>query len=170
MNEIQLRPSDSSALAESGVSPLDAYGAHEPPPEQADTLFHKIHRLLRGRYHWCFLIGGIIGGALGAYLYKTTRPVWMSTASLQIKTYVKPVLPGEQADQTPFDQLRETQISLLKSQRLAEQAMDTKAWKALGRGPVTIEKVTEFMDQVTVSSQGRSEIVRPGDGQLPRPQ
>ena len=65
----------------------------------------------------------------------------------------------QQTDQTPFDQLRETQISLLKSQRIAEHSIDTNTWKSLNRGPVTIEKVTEFMEQLSVTTQGKSEIV-----------
>lgn len=161
-NEMQLRPSD--ALPD---VPQERYGGGDygyrenygdgGTPEE--TLFHKIHRLMRGRYHWAILLGGLIGVVIGGYLYKTTLPLWTSTGTIQVKAMVLSPLGRSDLDFYPFEMLKDTQVNILRGQRLAEVAMQKSPWQALGRDTTSVESLVEFLGSITVVTSGKSEMI-----------
>lgn len=166
MNEIQLRPGDN--LPEVAADPYAA-GTYplgpattgyvpEAQDEGEESIFIKIHRLLRGRYKWCLLVGGILGMGLGFAGYKSTHPVWSSTATIQVKSWVNNPLDRNYNIQ-PFEQLKETQMALFRTQRVIEIAMGTRDWKALGRDNTSVEAMTDFTNAVTIITSPKSEVI-----------
>ena len=165
MNEIQLRPSDNLPdvadpyASAYPLAPAQSGGyAPEMPDAGEETIFTKVHRLLRGRYKWCILVGGVLGAGLGFAGYKSTRPIWSSTATIQVKSWVNnPLTSGSNLQ--PFDQLKETQIALFRTQRVVEIAMSSREWKALGRDNVSVEALTDFTNAIKHQSNAKSEII-----------
>ncbi|HEV8292865.1 MAG TPA: hypothetical protein VGP94_13115, partial [Tepidisphaeraceae bacterium] len=129
-------------------------------PEQMDSVFTRIHRLLRGRYLWAIAIGSVLAAAGGFAGYKATQPLWTCTGMIQIKMGRDVVLfnvPENQTSQAP-EVIKETQIALMRNQRVIAKAMDSPEWKRLGR-PLTDDSVAEFIKKLTITSQGRSEMI-----------
>ena len=130
------------------------------PGENVDSVFVRIHRLLRGRYLWAIVLGSILGG-IGAFAgYKATQPLWTSSAIIQVKMSRDVILyssPENQSTQAP-EVIKETQIALMRSQRVISMAMDTQEWKRLGR-PLSDENITDFMRKLVITPLGRSEMI-----------
>ena len=90
-----------------------------------------IHECLRGRYLLAFalmVVGGLMGAAVG---WKLSPPIFATTAQIQIK----PILPrilyqNEQNEAIPrFDAFVESQLSLIRSNRVIDAAMQRPEWK-----------------------------------------
>src|SRR3954466_2931761 len=80
--------------------------------ENVDSVFVKIHRLLRGRYLWAIGIGSILAAAGAFGGFKATEPLWTCTGTIQIKMNRDVVLntsPENQTTQSP-EVIKETQI------------------------------------------------------------
>jgi succinoglycan biosynthesis transport protein ExoP len=152
-HEIQIR---SGAGIPEVADPLHQSGR----PENVDSAFVRVHRLLRGRYLWALLIGAVLAAAGGFAGYKSTQPLWTCGGMIQIKMGRDVVLyssPENQSIQSP-EIIKETQIALMRSQRVIGLAMEKDEWKALRR-PLTDESIPEFIKRLTISSQGRSEMI-----------
>ena len=89
-----------------------------------------VHSLLRGRYLVAIavLLVGLIGGAAGGYFVQ--KPQYQSVGLIR----VRPILPrilfeSEQNAVMPmFDAFIESQVSLMRSQRVIESAMGSNDW------------------------------------------
>src|SRR6267142_1362994 len=152
-HEIQIRSGDPIPEV---ADPLHR-GGH---PEQVDSVFARVHHLLRGRYVWAITLGSILAAIGGFAGYKSTQPLWTCSGTIQIKMGRDVVLsnaPENQNTQLP-EVMKETQIALMRSQRIIGSAMTKTEWTDLHR-PLTDESTTEFMKKLTVASQGRSEII-----------
>src|SRR6266446_7073663 len=128
-------------------------------PENVDPAFVRVHRLLRGRYLWALVIGVVLAAIGGFAGYKSTEPLWTCSGMIQIKMSRDVVLfssPENQTTQSP-EVIKETQIALMRSQRVIGLAMEKEEWKRLGRS-LTDESIPEFIRRLTISSQGRSEM------------
>ena len=79
---------------------------------------------------------------------------------IQIKTDRDVVLsnaPENQNVQSP-EAIKETQIGLMRSQYIINKAMTSDEWISLKR-PLGDEAVADFIKRLTITSQGRSEII-----------
>src|SRR5438105_1620676 len=152
-HEIQIRSGESMP----GVAEELQNRAHV---EQIDSAFVRVHRLLRGRYIWALVLGiilGVIGGFAG---YKSAEPLWTCSGMVQVKMDRDVVLsnsPENQNTQSP-EAIKETQIALMRSQRIINAAMISADWTALKR-PLTDDSISDFMKKLVINSQGRSEII-----------
>ena len=137
--EMQLRsPDPVPELAD----PMFGNGSQEPPPANPLLI---IHRLLRGRYHWCILLG-LLGLGVGGFAgYKVTKPTYSSTGLIDIKPYITPlVTPTPETGMMPAHaSFVEAQVSLIKSQRVMDAAMQSEEWRKLNR-PYTEDSLAEF--------------------------
>src|SRR6266568_2694328 len=128
--------------------------------EQMESIFTRVHRLLRGRYLWVMLVGSILSVIGGVAGYKSTQPLWTCNGLIQIKMDRDVVLsnaPENQNIQSP-DVIKETQIALMRSQEIILSAMNSQEWGSLNR-PMGDEAIADFIKKLTISSQGRSEII-----------
>ena len=135
--------------------------AWDPPANEAtpEPLFAKLHRLLRVHYKWCVPTAVVLGAA-GAYLgYVTTKPHWSSTATIQVRSVVPIVISKTFENQEMPDQFKETQVALMRNQRLIEMAMQSEEWKTLGRDTAGDNAVPEFLARLKVVPAGRSEVI-----------
>src|SRR6266480_976248 len=131
-----------------------------PGGEPVESIFSRVHRLLRGRYRWAIGLGVVLGGIGGFAGYKSTEPLWTCTGQVQIKMSRDVVLsnsPENQNSQSP-DVVKETQIALMRNSRIISSAMGSTEWTSLKR-PLTDESVAEFIKKLTITSQGRSEMI-----------
>jgi Mrp family chromosome partitioning ATPase/uncharacterized protein involved in exopolysaccharide biosynthesis len=103
----------------------------EPSGRSAPSPLAMIHECLKGRYLLAFALlvaGALMGAALG---YKLAPPLFATTAQIQIK----PILPrilyeNEQNSAIPrFDNFVESQLSLIRSNRVIDAAMQRPEWK-----------------------------------------
>src|SRR4051812_2352379 len=88
--------------------------------QNVDSVFVRIHRLLRGRYVWAIGIGAVLGAIGGFAGYKATEPLWTCSGMIQIKMSRDFILynsPENQTTQSP-EVIKETQIALMRSQRM----------------------------------------------------
>lgn len=106
-------------------------------------LFKRVHCLLRGRYVLALVLGAL-GASLGAVAgYTSQQPLYMSEG----KIHVRPML-GKILDETEMSSMMpmfrnyvNTQAALVKSQRVIDRAMQSSAWRDLGRGASPGEKL-----------------------------
>jgi len=152
-HDIQIRSGD---FAPDVAEPMPRGG----PPENMDSLFTRIHRLLRGRYIWTLVLGSVLASIGGIAGFKLTEPLWTCSGMVQIKMDRDVVLsagPENQSTQAP-EAIKETQIALMRSQRIITAAMTSPDWVALKR-PLTDDSIAEFMKKLTIASPGHSEII-----------
>lgn len=152
--EIQLR---SSQNLPDVADPLSAYGGAEM---QQENLLVKVHRLLRGRYLWAILLAVVFGGGAAAAAYKLVQDTYVSQGLVFVRSSITPIISKTFENQElPFvDQFIQSQITLIKDQRVIERARELPAWKAIGR-PNTDEDLAEFMESLTVTQPLRSQMI-----------
>src|SRR5436305_15311004 len=78
-HELQIRSGDSMPDV---VDPL----ASAPGAEPLESVFKRVHRLLRGRYLWAAGIGLVLATIGGIAGYKSAQPLWTCSGMIQIKT------------------------------------------------------------------------------------
>src|SRR5437764_475540 len=130
-HEIQIRPGETMPDVAAGMHA----GGHV---EQIDSLFVRVHRLLRGRYIWALSLAIVLGAIGGFAGYKSVEPLWTSTGMVQVKMDRDVVLsnsPENQNTQSP-EAIKETQIALMRNQRIINATMTGADWSALKR-PLT---------------------------------
>lgn len=141
----------------------DPFGGYETRAEPTDTVFQKMHRVLRGRYRWCILLGIILGAAGGAAGFLLTKPQWSASGIVIIRSYISPVISTPTGDVNgPLyntDQFKETQIALMKGQRVIDVALRSENWRKLKRDSNNDAAVTEFLKVLKVESTSRSDVI-----------
>jgi Mrp family chromosome partitioning ATPase len=122
--------------------------------------FSQIHRLLRGRY-WLAVLLALVGGAGGAYIgYHATQPTYQSVGLIRIK----PILPrilfqNDQNGAMPmFAAFVESQVALIKSQRVIDVAMQHPEWRALNRG-LAPERRVQFSESLAAQNPRGSDMI-----------
>ncbi len=119
-----------------------------------------VHGLLRGRY-WIAITLAVIGLAAGGVLgYWVKTPTYRSTGMIRVKPIIDKILfENEKNGVLPmFDAFVESQVTLLTSQRVIDQAMQADEWKAFGRG-LTPTAVAEFSESLEAARPRGSEII-----------
>ncbi|MCC6795755.1 MAG: hypothetical protein IT366_11615 [Candidatus Hydrogenedentes bacterium] len=131
-----------------------------PAPQSDQNPLLLVHRLLRGRYLLATVLGVFLGGMGAAVGYFAIQPEYASETIIR----VAPVLPkvlyeNEQNAMMPmFDSFIQTQISLVKSRRVVEEAIGSETWKNAG-GKASLEDIVEFMKNITVTSPKGSQLI-----------
>ena len=129
--------------------------------EPQEGVFIKVHRLLRGRYHWALLLGLVLGGGGGYFGYKAKQPMWSSTGMIHIRPYIAPLLrPSEETGaMNAYQSFRETQVSFLRQQRVIENALQSPEWRALNRPGTSDEVWQDFLTRLQVDVPPGNETV-----------
>ncbi len=143
---------------------VDPYALHEGDGqgEPHEGVFVKLHRLLRGRYHWAVLLGLVLGSGGGYYGYTTAKkPTWSSTGTIHIRPWTTPVVrPSElTGDMRSYQSYVLAQVAFLRSQDVIDAALKSPEWNAVNRPVVLDEAYQEFMGSLQVSAGG-DEMVR----------
>lgn len=131
-----------------------------PAPQSDQNPLLLVHKLLRGRYLLATVLGVVLGGMGAVVGYLAIQPEYASEAIIR----VAPVLPkvlyeNEQNAMMPmFDSFIQTQISLVKSRRVVEEAIRSATWKDAG-GKTSLEDIVEFMKNITVTSPKGSQLI-----------
>jgi len=110
--------------------PLLAGSVHDRPQVGVLTL---LHRLLRGKYMWVLILGGVgsVGGAIAGYF--TQKPLFRCEGQVQVST--PPVVLRMTPENRPMDDRQvTTQAALLASDRTLAAAMNSDEWRKTGRG------------------------------------
>ena len=166
-NEIQVRrpnvgyepvPANLAAAGEGSGAPALSYDGE---PEPIESVFAKLHRLLRGRYKWCVAValllmaGGIVGGImLGERVYESKGEVQVKPV---LPTYVAPI--PETGVMPFYENFVASQMVHITSQRVVGLALQSPEWKALGR-PLTDETMKDFLLRLSVKPIARSEVIQ----------
>ncbi|MEO6435260.1 MAG: hypothetical protein ABIP55_05810 [Tepidisphaeraceae bacterium] len=90
-----------------------------------------VHEAMKGKYRLALalaLLGGVIGAAVG---YFASPPLFATTAQVQIKPNLPRILyQNEQNEQIPrFESFVESQLSLIRSNRVFDTAAQNPIWK-----------------------------------------
>jgi Mrp family chromosome partitioning ATPase len=150
-NEMQIRPADQLPDVADPFGGVEARSA-------AESIFARAHRVLRGRYKWCLLLGTLLAGGLATAAFFLIRVQWASTGVLQVKISQKVVLYLTPESQRGDDTLKETQMALIRSQRVIELAMQSEDWVSLKRRNDD-QAINDFRKTLTLDSTPRSEVV-----------
>ena len=153
-NELQLRPREQQGL----IAAVPGTGYEETGPAQ-ESIFKKIHRLLRGHYKWCIPAAVVLGAACGIAGYKSARPLWSSTGTVQVSSVISPLITRTPENAELPQQFKETQMALMRNQRVIDMAMRSDGWKQLGRDNTSDSALAEFVSQLKIGSAGRSDII-----------
>jgi len=150
--EIQLRPQgDLPDVA-------DPFGGHSSAQPQ-QTIFHKLHAVLRGRYHWCVLLGLVLGAAGGVWGYLSQQREYLSRGMIEIFPELPPIV-SPTIETTPlrmYDQYMNTQVALMTGERILRQAMSTPEWRSLDRR--VEDPLVDFQSRLSVSRNNQLIIV-----------
>ena len=120
----------------------------------------ELRRAFHGRYLWVVLLAAI-GAAGGAVLgYKSVTPIYRSVGLIEIKPYVPRIMfKTEQTQLMPmFNQFVSSQVELMRSPRVMNEAMEYEAWRKFDRG-MSPQAKQQFRDSLQVARRGRSQIV-----------
>lgn len=113
-------------------NPMDLLGDEDAQLARLNAM----HRSLRGRYPLAILLAivGLVGGVLLGYGIPT--PVYMSTAQIRIAPVVPKVLYGDEEKRMlpRFEAFIETQVEMIRNQRVLGKAVQDPAWQQLGLG------------------------------------
>src|SRR5262245_25371593 len=135
--------------ADFGTAPTASLAGHHH--ENPLEIFHRVHRLLRGRYAYVLTLGAV-GAIAGAILgYKATVPKYQSVGMIRIKSpQVKVYITPENQNQPPTRDVSSV-AQYLKEPRVIERAMNSDEWKRTGRGQGPDAK-DEFRDSLRVET------------------
>jgi succinoglycan biosynthesis transport protein ExoP len=120
-------------VVERAMTDLASAGSVSVAPRRQNAELQKVHRLLRGRYHWaillslCFSTGGIwLGLHFGKKTYQSAGIVRLLAVMPKVMYSVddKGVLPM-------YEQFADSQVTLIKSQRVLDKASEDPEFRAL---------------------------------------
>lgn len=138
----------------------DVYPAHGGADEAGPSAVARVLQALRGRWPLAIGLGvglGTIGGAAG---YLLPKPVYASTAMIDISPRAEKILRNDEyRNMMPdFGTFMGAQIALLQSRRVVDIAIDSPAWRKTGR-PRTREGIAEFMASMAVTSPKGAQFI-----------
>ena len=120
-----------------------------------------LHQLLRGRYILAIVLALALGAGLGYLGYTIPKPVYRSSGMIRIRPFTSRILySNERNEMMPmFDAFVDSQVLLMRSQRVTDLAMQSDEWRALKRGS-SPEEASDFVKSLDVSRSEGSEIVQ----------
>ncbi|MEX0885581.1 MAG: AAA family ATPase [Phycisphaeraceae bacterium] len=120
-------------------------------PHHEVTPLTRMHRMLRGRYHWAILLG-MIGFAAGGYgAVQLYEPEYRSQALLHFAPVIPRVLynTDETGVMPRFDAHLQSQAAFLRQGRTVTRAMESPTWQPFSNGMSPIE-IQAFEDALSV--------------------
>jgi len=126
----------------------------------AEHPLKKLHRLLRGRYHWAILLGGALAAGGGAAGWYSVEPKYAAQGQIQIKTYVPRVMyQTEETGPLPMaGKFIADQVQLMKSPRVRNKAMESDAWEPYSEG-MSMEAKAQFDGQLRIGRPGGTNTI-----------
>jgi succinoglycan biosynthesis transport protein ExoP len=120
-----------------------------------------LHQLLRGRYLLAIVLAVGLGAGLAYLGYTIPKPVYQSKGMIRIRPFTTRILfSNERNEMMPmFDAFVDSQVLLMRSQRVTDLAMQSDEWLSLKRGS-TPEVASDFVKALDVSRSEGSEIVQ----------
>ncbi len=136
--------------------PLLTGTTHERPQVGALTM---LHRLLRGKYVWVFVLGsaGAVAGGVGGYISQI--PMYRCEGQVQVTT--PPVVLRVTPENQPVNEREvNTQAAFIASDRTISAAMNSDDWRATGRGrsPQVERKFRESLQ--VIANRDNAELIR----------
>jgi polysaccharide biosynthesis transport protein len=145
-----------TASASAGNGAVDRPGASGGV--QRDTLMHRVHHHLRGRY-WIVITLGLILGGSGGYLgYTKLHPIYRAEGMLQI-SLSKPDPMGSSSAMPNWEEYVQSQTLVLGSRTVMRMAMQGPNWKDTGLAmDGTVQ--SKIAENLTVDHPPRTELIR----------
>ncbi|HVX83196.1 MAG TPA: hypothetical protein VH253_00110 [Phycisphaerae bacterium] len=132
------------------MAPMWAEPAAAAAPAETNPLM-VVHRIMRGRYWLAILLAMIVGGGLAYYGFRRGQVLYTSTAMVRFRAVMPAILyHNDQNGMMPmFDSFVDSQVLLMRSQRVTDLAMQSEDWRALHR-PNTPEAAADFVKSLNV--------------------
>ncbi len=136
------------------VEPPENYAGTDRPAGGGGEM-RRLQQVMRGRYLLAIGLSTALavgGGYLG---FHNGKRVFASAGQVRVKPYLPAILHSndENGDLPAIDSFVEAQVALMKSQRVADLAMQDPAWASLGRGR-SDQAMMAYMQAVTVTRDG----------------
>jgi succinoglycan biosynthesis transport protein ExoP len=156
------------------ITPFDGYGGSDlattsagtldyPRPAngaagQRDTLLHRLHHHLRGRYWIAITLGLILGGSGGYFGYTKLHPIFRAEGMLQISLN-KPDPMGSSNAMPNWEEYVQSQTIVLGSRTVIGLAMRGPNWKDTGLATDgTVQN--KIAENLLVDHPMRTELIR----------
>lgn len=144
---------------------VDQAGTAEPaadapssavPARRGNAELQRLHRLLRGRYKWavllslCFATVGAWGGV------RLGQKTYQSFGILRLRAVLPKVMYAidEKGALPMYEQFAETQVTLLRSQRVADKAMEDPLWQGRPETTPAGKQAWDLTKNLDVSREG----------------
>lgn len=126
------------------------------------AIFVRLHRLLRGRYHYAIGFGmlGAVAGAVGGYL--ATRPKYETVGLIHVQPTIMPTLYTTPENQmlSNINSYVQTVANYIQDSRVVGAAARSDEWRAIGRA-ADVDDIEQFKDALqVVTSPHDSEWIR----------
>jgi Mrp family chromosome partitioning ATPase len=129
------------------------YTEATPVQHQQVNVFKVVHKLLRGRYVLTVLLAFAFGAAGAVLGWTSSVPKYRAEAMIRIQPVIPKILYETDQSNIPpmFASFVNTQANLLRQQRTIDKAINSSAWKALGRPPTPATDAA-FRDSLKVTT------------------
>jgi Mrp family chromosome partitioning ATPase/uncharacterized protein involved in exopolysaccharide biosynthesis len=121
---------------------------------RSDRRMEIIHALMRGRYRWAILLAILLAAPAGWGGYKLGKPIYQSDVPIRIELTERRVLytDEEKAALPQYESFMDTQMALIKSQRVIDLAMQDPGWTQLRRTDAP-DATLQFLKNLTVERE-----------------
>ena len=149
----QHRPNLPAPAAASPLYDL-RHGVPAGPPEAEEPglgeMLMRLHMMMRGRYLVSILLALLLGGGLGYLGFRVGERTYRSTGQIRIvPTLPRIMYETEDKGVMPmFDSFVQTQVSLIRTQRVTEIALEDRDWPS--PPPRDNAAVADFMKRLNV--------------------
>ncbi len=142
-------------FATSGRSMAGSGAGAEPPTE---SLWRMVDDRLRGRWRWMVLIAAVLGTGLAVAGWRSTGPMYESLGVIRVTPTVPVFLPGQIEEPVNFPMFVNTQVQLLKSRRVLENAMNDPKIQAFEWSKQE-DALADLEEDLQVSSDRNTELI-----------
>lgn len=143
-------------LAPSSLLPASLHTA-----PQAHNLWHVVDGRMRGRWRLALAAGLVLALGLSSAAYFLTEPKYESSGSIQIKSYLQPIIDDtfENGSIPLYQNYVQTQVALIQSRPVLEQALQDEIMTLVpwARQPNALNLLAGGLE---VETQRGSELVR----------
>jgi succinoglycan biosynthesis transport protein ExoP len=130
--------------------------------EEQPSIFARVHRIFRGKYLWALLLTVVLA-APAAYLgYWSQTPMYASTGIIHIqpnRPYLIEITAEAKTEASNYTSFRNLQATLVRYQRIIDEALRSETWRALGRDMSTDTAWQEFARNLTATVPPGNETV-----------
>ncbi|MEM8931466.1 MAG: hypothetical protein AAGE94_09840, partial [Acidobacteriota bacterium] len=136
-----------------------AYVPDEVEGDPGDSVFLRVHKLLKGRYTWAAVFAVIGAIIYGTYSYRNVELTYASTGEIEIQAVVPTLQKGLEDRFLPMvNQFITSQMKMIRSQDVIEAAVKNEEWTRAG-GQQSPEAQLIFASQLFVRRADDSNII-----------